>query len=426
MRHQKLLIYIVVVVAATLSSVSTAQVPLIEGPVVTPQPNSEITANRRRALDIFRRLTGVVVPIDDPRLAQMEERLNQSDAIGAARIATQDPGFLNFVVRDFAAKMSAREETVSTVLNDFTATLIGMVRDDVSAKEMLTANYYYQADANLSTARSDLMADIISSNNHYADLQTQGSDLKASLIRVDGQKLQTAANGIVNNPDAAGLITTRAFLEAHASAGTNRRLVEFTFREFLCTPIQVWADGSTSDFRVGRDVDRYPGGSNAKYRSNCQTCHANMDAMRGAFAQVDFRDNVIKHTLFANTPQNPTGVASKFNQNTNVFPGGYTTTDASWINQAVAGANADRFGWRGEVMGVGIQQFGQMVANAKGFSRCMVRRVFQSVCLRDPATFENSAIETLTNEFEAGGYKLKDLFERIAVRPECMGNRGGN
>lgn len=396
---------------------------------IVPSIDGVISPERRKALEIYKRLVGVVTPIDNPILVDMEKLIQQKDLEGAASIATQQPGFYNLVVRDMAAKMSTREETVKAPLSDFVATVVGVTRDGTDARELLTGRLFYMGKVELPIAQ-DLLSDVVNSNRHYEELQSGSYDLPSSLIRIDAQYLRDASGVLVLNPDPAGLITTRGFMEAHAIAGTNRRLVEFTLRQFTCNSIEAWADANSPDIRVGRDIDRFPGGSSAKYQTSCKACHANMDGFRGAFAKFDFSNNYVKYAALlpsgggeAQMNQSPAGISRKLNQNTNTFSAGYTTVDDSWVNYAQSPANQSLFGWRGpSSSGSGVNQFATAVANSQAFSKCMAKRVFTELCKRSPASFEQSFISQMATRFEAGGYKLKKLFEQVAVQPECLGN----
>ncbi|MEK7357203.1 MAG: hypothetical protein AAB250_12190, partial [Bdellovibrionota bacterium] len=262
--------------------------------------------------------------------------------------------------------------------------------------------------------RANVLNDIVNSNNHYADLQTRGFSLAAVLVKVPGQPINVN-NAAADIPDPAGLLTTRQWMLAHADAGTNRRLVEYTFKEFMCQPMTQWADATAPDDRVGRDVSRTPAGSNEKYLTTCKACHGQMDGLRGAFARVDFVNNQVVYT--------PAAVPAKMNRNQQEFPAGYVTTDASWVNYATVGKNADAFGWRSATTGTGMAALGAMLANSQGFSRCMARRVFTDVCKRQPASTEEALVRNLGDQLESSGYHLRGLFEIVALRPECGVNQ---
>jgi hypothetical protein len=228
-------------------------------------------------------------------------------------------------------------------------------------------------------------------------------------------------------------------------------MIEYTFREFMCTPIDKWSDASGADAMIGRDVDRFPGGSHTRFTTTCRACHSRMDPLRGAFAYFTFSDSFAKHSLVV--PRLPAGilnedtqtgmaaglkptdpaltqlpslgnvafVADKMNHNETVFPGGRVIVDNSFQNAAVDTWAQNYFGWRGPVAGNGAKEFGSMIANSKQFSRCMAKRVFASVCKRDTQSFDESMIGTVADEFESNGYKLDYLFKRLVVTPNCMG-----
>ena len=68
-------------------------------------------------------------------------------ANAAAILATQDPSFYNNTIRNLATPWTNRTQTVFAPLNDYTATVIGMVRDDVPFNTLLSADILYIADA---------------------------------------------------------------------------------------------------------------------------------------------------------------------------------------------------------------------------------------------------------------------------------------
>lgn len=402
---------------ATIAQVATAPVKVTMGSSM-PNPTGEITLHRRRAHQLFTSLTGVNVSIDDGRLVQMESLIAAGNEKGAAAIATSDPAFYDIQLRDLARKMSSREESVTTPLSDFVATFVGVVRDGVDARELLTGNFFYRADASKilnnnqgqPEVRGDTLADIIRSNNHYLDLQARNYSLYSVLVREDGQKFSNDGDNVLAMPDPAGLLTTRQWMSAHAVAGTNRRLVEFSFRQFMCVPMESWMDASRPDDYVGRDVDRFPGGSNEQYQVTCKACHTQMDSFRQAFAYVDFAGN---RTRLNDRP------VGKMNRNANMFPAGFNTTDNRWVNYATAAKNMDQFGWRSSPNGTGMGDFGRLLANSKGFSRCMTKHIFTSVCKRAPGAAEEAAVRAIADQFE-GDYQLKGLAEAIAISPICL------
>lgn len=387
------------------------------------------------------RIAGVKISNDNPILVQMADKVKAGDRQGAAALATTLPQFLNVTVKQFGAQMSSREETIREPLNDFTATIMGVVRDGIDARQLLHGDFYYAAtDPTLLpagvTLPSNFVPDLLRSNNHYAALERANVDIAKTLIKIDGQQIATSDTTSIPSPDPAGILTSRAFLAAHAVMGTNRRLVEFTFREFMCLPIAGWADTLGSDFRIGRDVDRFPGGDNSKFLTTCKGCHSMQDGFRGAFAKWDFPGNAAIHVangvtqgelqprLDGNRP-----VIFKMNRPDFVqYAGGYVTTDDSFVNNAIRGANSSLLGWRDPAPDTsmlssrtaGVHAFGRLIAGSKRFPYCMAKRVWASVCHNEFSQAEMDAIyATMGGYMEQNGYDLKKLFIAVAAHPRC-------
>jgi hypothetical protein len=402
---------------------------------------------RGEAQWMLERLTGVKWAADEPLIAQMAQKISAGDRTGAAALAIQKPQFLNVTVRDMGLKMSTREETVREKFNDFAAGLIGVVRDDIDGRELLYGNFYYRANTSV-LASSDF--ELLTSNAHYETLENQNRDLGAVLVRVNGQKLiQSNAGAIGANSDPAGILTSRTFLAAHAVAGTNRRLVEYTFREFMCAKMEDWADTGAPDGFIGRDIDRAPGGVPQRFQTTCKGCHTSMDGFRGAFAKYDYREATIAATLVSSpsrigdspaeltNPDNLTdgagGVAKKMNRpnengvTTVLFETGFVTRNDSWVNNAIRPGNALRFGWRGlapsgasAANARGVNSFGRLIANSVRFPQCMSKRVWEAVCKHQLSKGEMELLQvSLGMAFEGSGYNFKELFKTVAAHPKC-------
>ncbi len=402
-----------------------------------------ITPARTKAQLIYKRITGINSPIDNPVIKAMEPLVGTGNLVDAALLATQENAFYNITVRDFAARMSTREGSVNVPLNDMSATIIGAVRDNLDGRQLLTGNFSYRGDQTLVVAGDDEKTDFLMSNRHYESLEKGRYDLARVLRKVDGQKLYNGAtDSIVLHPDTAGVITSRAFMEAHADAGTNRRLVERTMQEFLCIPIQQWADTQATDTYVGRDVDRAPGNEHAKYKTTCRTCHSVMDSFRGAFAKVDFSSNYVKHTGVmgsafapneaANTNpglmyQDPPEIAGKMNRNKDEFPAGNPVETAEWVNNAGRGLNAEYFGWpavpsgQATHKGDGMRSFATLVSQSHAFPRCMAMRAFRAACKREPTAEEKPDLYAIADTFKSKAVNIREIFARVSVSQHCIG-----
>ncbi|MGE4131059.1 MAG: hypothetical protein AB7F86_05440 [Bdellovibrionales bacterium] len=392
------------------------------------RPTGNAQANailQSQAMTLHQRLS-VKTSIDNPNITKMAEMIEAGRSYEAALLATKNEGFYDSVVRDFAVKMSNREESVRNPLNDFVATVIGIARDDIDARQMLTGNFFYYAPS-----ESPTDASLVYSNAHYENLENKREGIVLKLARREGQLALDEDGTPRALKDSAGVITSRAFMSSHALGGTNRRLVEFAFSEFLCSPIEEWANTTIPDGYVGRDVGRMPADL---YKGKCVGCHAPMDALRPAFAYVNFETTAKgSATTFQATyrmdprdtqpdvidvpvPSSEQKVPSKFRRNRRVFSDGFVVNNNAWEN-----FTSPRFGWRGSLRGNGMQDFGQMLANSRRFSECMVKRAYQAVCYEEFPKDRADLLYDLSEAFEAEGYKLRNLFAHVAVQPECTG-----
>ncbi len=360
--------------------------------------------SKARAKKLFSRLTGTAVSSRDPRVGLMAKLLDQGEGLKAAQIAMNDEDFYGVTVKHWASLMSNRQESPYVPLDDFQALVIGLVRDELDARLLLTGDFSYIRGGGYVRNSADF---------DYIIFDRASASYKKDLIRVP----QTLPQDDEKALQPAGLLTTHAWAKAHYSGGTNRRAVQFAFQEFLCIPIESWKTPALDDQFVRKDVDRKPGDNPDVFRTQCRNCHAPMDAMAGAFANVNFDPEL---DLFDYT----SGVHEKYSQNTTVSPGGNETLDASWVNLLAANHIQDEyFGWgAAPIQGEGIQEFGQMLSQSKAFRTCMVKRVFKELCKRDPMAEDQSAILTIGQDFASRGHNLKNVFAEVALLPACLGD----
>ena len=358
---------------------------------------------REQARRIHDRLAGV--PPSESVLQQMETSVAAGDAESAAYLAMEDPNFYNVTLKNFAAAWTNREGDVFVPLNDYIATVIGMIRDNVPFNQLLSANVIYVGEgvANLPPYSN-------SDNQHYQQMEERSIDLKAALA----QRTQTQVTGL---PDAAtsGIWTTRAAAEAFFIAGTNRAQFRFTMLNHLCNDMEQVHDVKPPPDRIRQDVSRSPGGDSRLYLNNCIGCHNGMDPLAGAFAYYDFDDENSQSLIYT-----PGVVQEKYFNNAANFVPGFETTDDSWINYWREGQN-QFLGWDENLPGAGFgaKSMGQELANSDAFAGCQVKKVFRAVCLRDP---ENDADRTRVTQMVTSfksGYSMKQTFAEAAVY--CMG-----
>jgi hypothetical protein len=362
---------------------------------------------REQAKRIHDRLVGV--PPQATVLDAMAADIAAGDPIAAANRAIQHPAFYSTALRNFVTPWTNVERTVFAELNDYTATVIGMVRDDVPFDQVLTADLVYVgAPGVVGTAYSH------TDNTHYQQLEASRANLGDPAVLV--ARTQSGLPGSqLAAADTAGVITTRAAAEAFFSAGTNRRMWRFIAVNFLCRDMEDLKDITRPTGRIRQDVSRSPGGDSSVFLNHCSGCHSGMDPMAGAFAFLEWDATAgrLVHT--------PGSVQPKYLINANTFPAGYATVDDRWDNYWRSGIYAS-LGWRGpDAGGFGPKSLGREVAASRAFSVCQVEKVFEQVCFHPPSSAaELGEVERIADVFETEAYSLKRVFAEVAAT--CRGN----
>jgi hypothetical protein len=326
------------------------------------------------------------------------------DEIDAAYTAMDNPNFYNVTIKSFAAPWTNREQSVFVPLNDYTATVVGMIRDDVPFNTLLSGDLLYVGQPSLG-----LPPYSNSNNQHYEQMEQQGIDLMTGLQ-------QTTQSSMTGLPPAAtaGVMTTRAAAEAFFVAGTNRAMFRFTLLNHMCNDLEQLHDIKLPPDRIRQDVSRSPGGDSRLFLNNCIGCHSGMDPMAQAFAYYNFNPETgsIEYT--------PGQVQPKYFNNDANFPFGFVTPDDSWDNYWRQGQN--RFlGWDASLPGSGngARSLGVELASSDAFASCQVRKVFRAVCLRRPEdAADRSQVSQMATMFQTG-YSMKQTFAEAAVY--CMG-----
>jgi hypothetical protein len=351
---------------------------------------------------LFGRITGTLPSA--ALLTQMSTDISSGSATAAAQLAMQDPAFYNVTLRNFAAPMTNKAQSVFVPLNDYTATIIGMVRDNVPFNTVLSADLIYTGNVSGAPAYSS------ANNNHYAYLDANGADLS----KVLKSQTQSSLTGIPSSA-TAGVMTTYAGASAFFYLGTNRAMVRFTMINYMCDDLNTIMDITRPPDRIRQDPSRSPGGDSRVFLNTCIGCHSGMDALAGAFAYYNY------NTLTGQMVYTPGQVQAKYAINTGNFPYGHVTIDDSWINYWRSGPNA-LLGWSSALPGSGngAKSFGQEIEGSTQFANCQVQKVFQAMCLRPPSTAADRAqAAKITGDFVSSNYNMKTAFAESAVY--CMG-----
>ena len=352
-----------------------------------------------RAYRIYERLA--CEPPSKEDLNKMVTLLKEGKTEEAAKMGVETRGFYECTIKNWCLVQTNEAETANAPLNDYCATVIGSVRDQIPFNELLYRDIIYVSDD------ASLPAYSLKNNDHYEKLQEKNTELTKTLVR----KPQTQVTGF---SESSGLITTRAFAAGFIAAGTNRRALRHTLRNYICHDIEGLMDTTLSDHFVGKDVDRSPGGDPNDYQNNCKGCHTGMDSLRGAWAYYDFDEETHEYIYKKGI------VAKKYNVNADAYPDGFETTDDSWKNMWMEGVNA-KFGWPKDLtQGKGIQSFGRMISKVDYLPTCMATRVFRSVCMADEESkISQEIIAKMATEFKNDKYDLKKLF--VKTVSACTG-----
>jgi hypothetical protein len=376
----------------------------------------QITADQ--ATRIYNRIAGI-----PPNASELAQMLAASNATAAALIATNDAKFYNDTIRNMAAPWTNRAQSVFVPLNDYTATVVGMVRDNVPFNTILSADILYIGDGT-----SGEPAYSPNNNDMYTTLDSNNVDLSVHLKKTT----QSSLTGI---PAAAtaGIMTTRGAASAFFVNGTNRAMFRFTMINHLCNDLPTVMDTTRPPDRIRQDVTRSPGGVSTLFLTNCIGCHSGMDPMAQAFAYYNFSypASEIGATAW------PVGqlvytagqTQPKYHINNTNFPQGFNTPNDSWNNRWRTGPN-QLLGWSPSLpgSGQGAQSLGQELEATQAFASCQVTRVFKTVCLRAPASSsvqnptsgDGQQIQSMITSFQQNNYSLRQVFADAAAY--CMGN----
>ncbi len=403
------------------------QTLLVMGAIVLAAITTHVQAGaREQAKRMFDRIAGV-----PPTAAQLTAMLaimdadndNVTDSEGVAESAAEEafnaPSFYNVTLKNLVTPWTNEERTPFAELNDFTATVIGLVRDDEDFRKVLYDDVLYVGVA------SNLPGYSTDDNDHYIALEASGADLGSSSVLI--AQNQSTVTGLPATA-TAGVLTSRAAAKAFFVGGTNRAMFRFTLMNFLCNDLEQVKDTTLPPDRIRQDVSRSPGGDSRIFLNSCVGCHSGMDPMAQAFAYYEWsgvEGSDDGHLIFTDGL-----VQDKYHINADNFRYGYVTPNDQWDNYWRQGQNSG-LGWDSSInYGVsscspgscqGAKTLGMELAYSDAFAQCQAQQVFKTVCLHEPTTSTDHAqIDDMVANFQGNGHRLKSLFVDSAVY--CRGN----
>src|SRR6516162_609468 len=358
-----------------------------------------------QARRIYERIAGV--PPTAAELASMSNTINMGCSgscqpgaaalVTAAQVATSAPTFYNVTLKNMVIPWTNRDQTVFAPLNDYAATVIGMVRDDVDFHTALDADILYKF--------AGVAGPTVADNNHYVTAENNALDMSNPAVLV--KTSQSAAYGTPATA-TAGVLTTRGAESSFFINGTNRAMFRYTMMNHFCNDLQTLMDTSRPTDRVRQDVARSPGGDSRVFLNSCAGCHSGMDPMAQAFAYYNFNGMAVGDGTNTGTlVYTPGQVQPKYLINANNFVYGFVTPDDSWSNRWRGGVNAslgwDTYGNAGPGYGNGAKSLGVELESTDAFAQCQVVKVFTAVCFRAPLASDQGAITSLKASFKSNG-----------------------
>jgi hypothetical protein len=393
--------------------------------------------SRDQAKRIHDRLTGV--PPTDAMLDAMETAIDSGTngpvlaaqyAMDGAPSENATGDFYTTTLKNWATPWTNESQDSFAPLNDYSATVIGIARDNLDFREILSGDIIYTGNVSGIPGYSG------SDNNHYEFLESSGANLgDANILQ---QQFQSSVTGLPAE-GVAGVMTTRAAARAFFVDGTNRAMFRFTLINHLCMDLEQLKDNSRPTDRIRQDVSRGPGGDSTLFLNQCVSCHSGMDPMAQAFAYYEFPypDETAAPNLGLEERKDQGQlvytagqVQGKYLINSATFAPGYVTPNHHWTNYWRLGENSARIGWRNPAgnsgtmdlavnpafaEGDGAASMGGELANSEAFSHCQVKKVFRSVCLREPRDTvpESAAYTGFVDSFNAA-HDIKQTFAEVA------------
>ena len=359
---------------------------------------------------MYERLTGT--PPSEAVLNSLETRVGTGSTAELEATAAYiiDPArdtsknFYTVTLKNFATPWTNRDQSVFAPLNDYSATVIGLVREDVDFRQVLFDDVVYIGSG------SGIPPYSPTSNAHYEALESNNVDLR-TLTRTT----QSSLNGLPTTA-TAGVITSRAGAEAFFIDGTNRAMFRFTLLNHMCRDLEQVQDTTLPPDRIRQDVTRSPGGDSSVFNNNCVGCHTVMDSMAQAFAHYDF-DETVGRLVYTQGQVQP-----KYLINADNFKQGYVTPNDAWENRMRLrdSDTVSVLGWAaGPGSGNGAKSMGQELAYSGAFAQCQAEKAYRKVCFRSPSTLaEHNAVKSIGINFQNSG-SMRTVFAQVAA--QCAG-----
>ena len=162
---------------------------------------------REQAKRLHERLAGV--PPSDSVLDRMEDKISRGRLDEAAYIAIDNPNFIRVTVKNWIAPSTNADQRIDLALNDYSATVIGMIRDDVRFDKVLYGDILYKASPNYEKAfptTANTTSDPATTTTVSGTTTTVQGPTTTTVN--PGGSITTSTTTAVTKPNALGVPTT--------------------------------------------------------------------------------------------------------------------------------------------------------------------------------------------------------------------------
>ncbi len=440
---------------------------------------SENYAAKSRAYLFYIRITGVVPYVNSTEFQEVWELIDAGNEYEAALKVTENKNLINIKLKNYMIDWTNRAVNKNVNTNDMLFLMLGLIRDNVDFREVLTSDlmykvshdgmiYHFPPYGSISYTPGSSSGGFLTYEEHldgvtyrpgqihniynnggtfekivYTNIDNAIVDLHQFLQpsdRITFSDLDTTNPGrwvgrestLRDQNKIAGVMTTDQFAREFYNAGTNRRALQYVFKNFLCTEYEDISDTTVDAQYVRRDVDRYPNNDVSKHLNFCIGCHAGQDSLSRAFYYHDRNANYPNpFTLYSDSSFNSHN-SNKLDKNV-VFADGFSVKDNGiynginyndyWENLWVTGKNQERLkfvefhsetlgGGKGN-NGVGVKELGHYLSQAGAFSSCMAERMWEMVCVnRNDSSYKINE-EVLTSFFIQEDHNMKKLIAKV-------------
>ena len=399
--------------------------------------------NDTRAWIFWNRITGVV-PTAAER-ASLKQRLDGGMSVPQALMQTalQSHDFINASIFQWAAELVDPQNRAygADKMNQAVAIIMMTIARDRNIKEIFTGTEAYYLDP----ARAKLMpmVDYLPDNdvqererkyvrglNLLLGFQN-GLDMVDYLVAEPLMAFQSYSQGHpyyepepLPMTERAGILSTDTFAKFNYSGGTNRRGLPYLWRKFFGVEMLNTRDNYSGNASIMQSIRKDIPQNIPAFSNVCLNCHGSLDPMAAAFAYMDYRNGTFlqnQKSPFAMDPNVRTApiVQPKYARH-NAYAGGTDLVNSTWSNHLTSANNQQQFGWT-RYSGNSLADFGDMLANARGFSEQMVRTFIRKFCKYDPTAADEPLVARMASDLRgAWNGNMKVLAAELASVRGCI------